>query len=142
MTIVDLGRLIAKYRAGLQAELRLLEQLIRISARQRLDTQIGNLEAFSAAADERDAIMLRLVMVEDRLRLVRQTLTDHRLLVASMAGFDEVARLDREATKMVNRILATDKDSMTAVADTELKRQVAATLERGESTLAAYRRAL
>jgi predicted LPLAT superfamily acyltransferase len=139
MTAEDLGLLIAKYRAGLQAELRLLEQLTRISARQRLVTHVGNLEAFIAATDERETIMLRLVRFEERLRGLRQTLTEHRPMAASIAGFDEVARLHREAALMVNRILATDKDSMTALAGAEFGRRAVASLERGDTTLAAYR---
>src|SRR5262245_52236437 len=143
MTAEELPRLIARYRAGLQAELRLLEELIRIAARQRIVTHAGNLEAFSAAADERDAIMRRLLMFDDGLRGVRRTLTEHRELADTLPGFDEVVALHREAALIVNRILATDKDSKSAISDAGFARlSVVERLEREETTLAAYGRVL
>jgi hypothetical protein len=87
--------------------------------------------------------MRSLVAVEDGLRPVRQALADHRDLAIHVPGYDDVVRRHREAAQLVTAILATDQQSMASLADAELARRSAvASLERGETTLAAYRRVL
>ena len=54
-----------------------------------------------------------------------------------------VVTLRQQAAALVARILATDEESIQALADAELARRAAvASLEQGETTLAAYRRVL
>lgn len=143
MTPDDLARLIEQYRAGIMAELNLLHQLAEISTRQHAVTRRGDFDAFGTAADARDGIMRSLVMIEEGLRGVRQSLTDHREVASKLPGFDEVAALHHQAAEMVGAILSTDQESLAALADAELARRSAfANLERGETTLAAYRRVL
>ena len=143
MTRDELARLISEYHAGVEAEIRLLHQLADVSSRQRAVTAGGDFKQFTQPADERDAIMRSLVTIEDGLRTVRQTLASHRERAAGLQGFDAVVKLHREATQIVNRIMATDQASLSALADADLARRSAvASLERGESTLAAYRRVL
>jgi hypothetical protein len=87
--------------------------------------------------------MRSLVALEDGLRPVRQALADHRDLAKPLAGYDDVVRRHREAAQLVTAILATDQQSIAALADAELaRRRAVASLERGETTLAAYRRVL
>jgi len=143
MTRDDLTRLISEYHAGVEAELNLLRQLAEISERQRTVTAGGDLKQFNRPADERDAIMRSLVTIEEGLRAVREKLTLHREQAAGVAGFDAVVKLHRDAAHVVSRIMATDQASLSALADADLARRSAvASLERGESTLAAYRRVL
>jgi len=139
----ELSRLITQYHAGIEAELTLLRQLSDVAARQRAASEAGDFTAFGATADERDKVMRSLVVIEEDLRSVRQTLTDYRHVAMTLPGFDAVASLHREAAMAVNRILSTDQASLSALADAELARRSAvASLERGETTLAAYRRVL
>jgi len=143
MTPDELLRLIAQYRAGIEAELNLLRQLAEVSALQRSVTGNGDFAAFNAASDERDQIMRSLVTIEEGLREVRATLTEHREIAEKIRGFEEVVTLHREAATLTGAILNADQASMSALADAELARRTAvASLERGENTLAAYRRVL
>jgi hypothetical protein len=139
----ELARLVAQYRAGLEAELTLLHQLEPIAVEQRSVSRNGDYGAFTSAADTRDEIMRSLVMIEEGLRQVRATLSEHRVIVSDLDGFRDVTELHRKAGQLVNRILATDQESMSSLADAEIARRSAvASLERGEATLAAYRRVL
>ena len=143
MTSDDLARLIEQYRAGLDAEMHLLHQLAQVSERQRTVTSDGDFAAFNNAADERDRIMQGLVTLEAGLRDVRQKLTDHRERASRLPGFDQVVAMHRDAAQLVSAILSTDKQSLSSLADAELARRSAvAGIERGETTLAAYRRVL
>jgi hypothetical protein len=139
----ELLRLVEQYSAGIEAELNLLRQLAEIAKRQREATDAGNLAALGDAADSRDEIMRSLVTIEEGLRDVRQTLTDHRDVASGIEGFEEVAARHREAAHLVTLILSTDRKSLSALADAELaRRSTVIGLERGETTLAAYRRVL
>jgi hypothetical protein len=139
----ELIRLLQQYRAGLEAELNLLRQLQVVSERQQHGTREGNFAAFDDAADSRDEIMRSLVTIEDGLRPVRQQLVEHRERAMHIEGFETVAALHREAAHLVGAILSVDRTSLSALADAELARRSAvASLEKGESTLAAYRRVL
>ena len=139
----ELLRLVDQYSAGIDAELTLLRQLAETAKRQREATDAGNLGALGAAADARDEIMRSLVTIEDGLRGIRQTLTEHRDQASRIEGFEEVAARHREAAHLVTLILSTDRQSLSALADAELARRSAVIgLERGETTLAAYRRVL
>jgi hypothetical protein len=143
MTPGQLAPLIEEYRAGLEAELRLLQQLFQVSHQQQEVSRDGDFGAFDQAADDRDRLMQSLVAVEAGLRGVRQTLLAHREQAMGLPGFDQVARLHRDASRLVGAILTTDQDSLSALADAELARRSAvAALERGGTTLAAYRKVL
>lgn len=143
MTLDELNRLVQQYRAGIEAELSLLNQLADVSAQQHDVSRKGDFGTFGDAADRRDRVMRSLVTIEEGLRNVRRQLTEHAELTRQIQGFDEVVALHREAAQLVNTILAVDQDSLSALADAELARRSAvASLERGETTLAAYRRVL
>jgi hypothetical protein len=143
MTADDIVRLLAQYRAGIDAELSLLHQLSEISRHQREVTQAADFKAFGNVADRRDSIMRSLVTIEEGLRSVRQALHENRELAITVPGYEEVANRHREAAHLVAQILATDQQSMADLANAELARRSAvAGLERGETTLAAYRRVL
>ncbi len=143
MTPDDARQLLEQYRAGVDAESHLLHQLADIALRQHDVTKASDLTLFNQVADTRDAIMRSLVTLEDELRSLRQLLTEGRETASLVDGYEEVAARHRDAADLVNLILSTDEQSMAALADAELARRSAvASLERGETTLAAYRRVL
>ena len=143
MTSDELQRLLDQYAAGIEAELTLLHQLAAVADRQHDASGAGDIGALQDAAERRDEIMRSLVTLEDGLRSVRQVLAEHRESAARIDGFDRVMTRHREAAELVSGILSTDRASLAALADAELARRSAvASLERGESTLACYRRVL
>ena len=143
MTSDEAARLLQQYRAGIDAELTLLRQLADVAHDQHQVTSVADFATFNRVADRRDAIMRSLVTIEEGIRTIRQQLTEHHELAAHVDGYDQVVARHREAADLVNMILATDQKSISALADAELARRSAmASLERGENTLAAYRRVL
>jgi hypothetical protein len=143
MTSDEIVRLLEQYGAGIDAELTLLAQLAAVARHQHEVSQASDFVAFTNIADTRDSLMRSLVTIEDGLRPIRQALADQRDLASRIPGYDDVVRRHREAAQLVTAILATDQQSIGALADAELARRSAvASLERGETTLAAYRRVL
>lgn len=134
---------LAEYRAGLDAEIALLEQLALVATRQRRVTARRDFEQLGVEGDERDRLTRALVAVEEGLQPVRARLSAARDSVVTQRAYTEVVGLRQRAAALVARILATDEDSMQSLADAELARRAAvASLEQGETTLAAYRRVL
>ncbi len=132
-----------QYRTGLEAEIALLVQLEVVAGRQRGVTTRRDFEQLGAEGDERDRLTRALVSLEEGLQPVRATLARARDLVSRFPGYSDVLALRQKAGALVARILATDEDSMQSLADAELARRAAvASLEQGETTLAAYRRVL
>jgi uncharacterized protein YhaN len=139
----DLADALEQYRAGLEAEIALLRQLDEVAGRQRGVTARRDFEQLGVESDERDRLTRALVNLEQEMRDVRTRIAQVRLSVAALPAYGEVLGLRQTAADLVARILATDEESMQALADAELARRAAvASLERGESTLAAYRRVL
>ena len=56
-------------------------------------------------------------MIEEGLRDVRASLTEHRAVASRLPGFDEVAALHREAAQLVGSVLYANQDSLAALAD-------------------------
>jgi len=143
VTQQELHGLLGQYRAGLEAEVSLLRQLESVAACQREVSESRDYDRLTAANDERDRLTRTLVTIDQGLRAVRSRLSASRAEVADMPDFTIVAELRRSAADLVARILATDRDSMKALADADLARRAAvASLERGENTLAAYRKVI
>ena len=135
--------MLAEYRAGLEAELALLRQLDALAVRQTDAAATGEPAALRAIHDARDGIMRSLVSVEHELVPLRASLAEARQQLAGNREFQAVAALHAEAAQMVNRIIASDQQSMAALEQAELARRSAASaMEKGESTLQAYRRVI
>jgi hypothetical protein len=139
----DLHALLAEYRAGLDAELALLRQLDALSARHRLAVVSNDTAALRDVHAARDSVMRGLVEVEHEIVPLRAALADARHALARDLEFQAVAALHKEAATMVTRIIASDEESKRALEQAELaRRSAAAAMEKGETTLQAYRRVI
>ena len=137
----ELLRLITDYRAGLEGEITLLRQLSALALRERELTEARRLDALQEITDARDRVMATLVALEAQLKPVRQALREPREELVGLPEFRSLAALHEEAAGLAAEIVATDAHSMTALREAELARRFASeSLEKGESTLAAYRR--
>lgn len=137
----DATALIAHYRAGLEAEMSLLHRLETIARRQRESGETGDLDALGGLLDQRDRVMAGLVAVEHELKPIRAALVANRGALGHVPAFQSVAALHKEAVGLIEAIISTDHNTLSALEHAELARRFAAqSLEQGESTLAAYRR--
>jgi hypothetical protein len=141
MTHADLGEALLEYRAGLEAEMALLRRLERLDT-SRFDTSShAGLRELSGTTDEREQLMASLVSIEYTLKPLRLLLAEARSSLRGTPEFDAVAALHQKAGDLVARILASDSRALQALKDAEHARRFAAdAMEKGESTLAAYRR--
>lgn len=143
MTQDQLARLIDLFHAGLEAELTVLRQLEHVADLQRDVSAARDFDTFHAAADTRDRLTRSLVTIEEGLRPIRRTLDLYRIPAQRLPGFTNAIALHRTAASRIARILATDRTSLEALAEADVaRRTVLASLERGETTLTAYRRTL
>jgi hypothetical protein len=139
----DVDQLLEEYRAGLEAEITLLRQLDVVASRQREVSETRDFERLAVESDLRGRLTRTLVTIEEGVRKVREELKASRGSVTSREAFRKVMELRMTATTLVNRILSVDADSMKALGDAELARRAAvASLERGETTLSAYRKVI
>lgn len=124
MTPHELEGVLVEYRAGLDAELALLRRFELVPG-----------------LDEREGLMASLVSIEHHLRPLRDVLAAQRDALRALPMFPAVAALHREAGDLVARIVATDEEALAALREAErARRSEASAVERGEATLAAYRR--
>lgn len=143
MNDADLAALIDQYRAGLEAEITILRRLEQAALRQHQASDARDFVALNFAADDRDSLMRALVTIEGELRDVRQLLSGSRDVAATLPGYTEAVALHREAIRLVSGILRTDEQSVESLATAEMaRRDLARAMEQGETTLAAYRRAM
>lgn len=137
----DLLPLVTQYRAGLEAEIALLQRLAALAEREREVTASGSLVALNEISDARDAVMASLVEVEAQLTSVRRILVATRERLAGSEAFEELTALHKEAADLANSIMTADVHSMASLREAELARRFAQeSIDQGESTLAAYRR--
>jgi lipase chaperone LimK len=138
---VDLDEVLREYRAGLEAEMALLHRLERLDTSRHDATSHEGVIELAVLADEREKVMVSLVNIEHTLKPLRAQLVEARATLQGDAAFQDVAQLHQRAADLVARILATDSRSLQALKDAEHARRFAAeSMEKGESTLAAYRR--
>jgi hypothetical protein len=139
----DAAQMLAQYRAGLEAQIALLRQLETIASRQRTVSESRDFERLAIESDRRDSLTRSLVEIEQGLAAGLHALGASRQAVARLEGLFEVVALRRTTASLIARILATDQLSLQSLANAELARRSAlASLERGETTLAAYRKIL
>ena len=137
----DLLPLITQYRAGLEAEIAMLHRLAALAEREREVTASGSLVALNQISDARDGVMASLVSIEAQLKTVRRELLVARNRLVGAPAFDELTALHQQAAALANDIVATDAHSVASLRQAEVARRFAQdSLDKGESTLAAYRR--
>jgi hypothetical protein len=140
VTLDDLLPVIAQYRAGLEAEMSLLRRLRGLAHAEHQEVAALG-PALTAIVDQREAVMASLVAVESQLKPLREMLVQHREALAGVAEFLEVSALHQDAAALVASIVGADTDSQAALKQAEVTRKFAAeAIEKGENTLAAYRR--
>lgn len=143
MTRSEVEQLLAQYRSGIEAELLLLRQLAALAERQKASTDARDYERLSAESDERDRVTRSLVTLEDGLTDVRHRLAAVKAQAVTLPAYDVVVELRRQAADLVSTVLSVDQESLKSLADAEMARRAAlASLEKGETTLAAYRKVL
>lgn len=137
----DLEALVEEYRVGLDAEIELLTRLERVSEQQRAASEANDIEGLNHVSDARDRLTAALVAVEDQLKLVRQRLVAVRNEARTLPGYAEAVERHHAAIDLITQIVNTDKASLRSLTSAELARRDAVrAIERGETTLAAYRK--
>lgn len=132
-----------EFRRGLEAELALLRRLQAVAGLQRAVSDAHDFDRFQSVSDERDRLTTSLLAIEQELAATRATLGRLREEASSLPLYGTILALREASTDLVNEILACDQEAMKTLAEAEVVRRAAlASLERGEITLAAYRRVL
>jgi hypothetical protein len=140
MTRREFAQALTQYRAGLEAELALLHQLTALpTAGRRPEAMTAG--ARSATADDRDRVMANIASIEHDLTPVRAALSAAGATLRGMPAFEAVVELHHQAGELVARILASDRHAFESLEDAKRARRFAANeVEKGDTTLAAYRR--
>jgi hypothetical protein len=143
VTRQELELTLEEFRRGLEAELSLLRQLQAVAAEQRTVSDARDFDRFQSVSDERDRLTRSLLAMEHGLADTRAALREWRDIAAGIPVYGTILALGQSSTSLVNEILESDREAMRALADAEVARRAAlSSLERGENTLAAYRRVL
>ena len=141
MTDNNLASAIATYRVGLDAEITLLTQLERVSIEQREATATRDMPRLGTIAEERERLLVSLVAIEQEVRPIREMLSTRRTQAAKLGGFAEVVARHRRAERLITQITSADAATLDMLRQTEQACRFAGrTVQRGEATLAAYRR--
>lgn len=141
MTGDELASAISGYGAGLEAEMSLLRRLRRLADEQHEAMLRDDVGLLAAIGDERELVMASLVEVEHQIKPLREMLASDLAGASEAPGFQEVVALHRAAGRLVSSIMASDEGTMEALRGAEVTRRLAAqTVEKGTTTLAAYRR--
>lgn len=137
----ELTERLAEYHIGLEAELRLLDQLKRLSTAQHEAGQTSEVTRLAAINAERDRVMNALMAVEEKLKPLRQILAERRQEIAALPGYAETIELHRKAEELVLEIVEGDRQTVTALEQVESTRRLAhEMIEKGRASLHAYRR--
>jgi hypothetical protein len=143
MLPADLRAALAEYRQGLDLELGLLHQLTALAGDQHRASDGDDYPALAAVSERRGDLMRALLEVEAQLRPVRVRIALHADEARHVDGFDDIARLHREAEHLVTTILTSDRSTLDALHAAEHARRTASqAIEAGEATLAAYRKVI
>ena len=141
MTTSEFAALLVQYRAALEAQITLLHHLLTLAARGRSQANADRPSDLNDVIDERERLMGTLVSLESEIQPIRNRIAGARHQLSHLAEFREIVELHRQAVALVEEVVQTDDQSRLALRDAELARRATAeSLEKGESTIAAYRR--
>jgi hypothetical protein len=99
----DVAALLAEYRAGLDAELALLDRPARVRRPATGSSHAGDLEALGLVSDARDGVMANLVTLEHQLKADQARAGEQAGELADDPQFQEVAERHREARRRASR---------------------------------------
>lgn len=134
---------ISAFAAGVRAEIALLEQLQVTGGEQRLASEARDFDRFQTVSAERDRLTRALLDVESDLADTRARVMPQLESAPDEPEHASVLALCRASSSLVADILRCDREAMKLLADAEVARRAAlSSLEKGENTLAAYRRVL
>ena len=143
MTRSELELTLEEFRKGLETELALLRQLQAVALQQREISTARDFDRFKVVSDERDRLTRSLLAIEQGMAEQREMLAAFRDDAQGIPVYGSILALRQASTDLVNDILGCDREAMKVLADAEMARRAAmASLERGETTLAAYRKVL
>jgi hypothetical protein len=141
MTTDEFAPLLEQYRAALEAQITLLHHLLELAARGRRQAHADRPSDLHDVIDERERLMGTLVSLESEIQPIRNRIAGARHQLSRRAEFREIVELHQQAVALVDEVVQTDDQSRVALRDAELARRATAeSLEKGESTIAAYRR--
>ena len=142
MITSEFAPLLVQYRAALEAQITLLHHLLELAARGRSQAHdVSRPSDLHDVIDERERLMGTLVSLESQIQPIRNRIAGARNQLSHLAEFREIVELHRQAVALVEEVVHTDDQSRVALRDAELARRATAeSLEKGESTIAAYRR--
>jgi len=134
--------MLAQYRAGLEAQIALLRQIEEVAYRQRTVSESRDFEQLAIESEPRDNLTWSLIEIEHDLAAGLRAMAASGQL-AWIEGLSDVVSLRRTIANLIARIVAIDQISLQSLANAEVAgRSALASLERGETTLAAYRKVL
>jgi hypothetical protein len=138
----DAAQMLAQYHAGLEAQIALLRQIEAVASRQQTLSASRDFERLAIENQRRDRLTWSLIEIGEALAPVLRAMGASGQ-GAWVEGSSEIVALRRTTANLIARILATDELSLQSLADVELAhRSALAGIERGETTLAAYRKIL
>ncbi len=139
----ELSEVLVDYGAGLDAALQLLTQLEGVAARQRALPSQSPPDTLTTIVAERQRLLDNLLVLEGRLRPLREFVSAHLDAARQVPGFEVVAERHRTAAEAVARIMHVDRESLAALQEADTRRRAdAQTVETAGATLAAYRKVL
>ncbi len=136
-----LAETLAEYHNGLEAEVRLLTQLKRISNAQHDAGESSDVHRLTAISAERDDLMNALMAIEEKLKPLRQRLADGRQEVTTLPGYSQTTALHKKAEALVVEITDDDRETVAALEKVESTRRLAyEMISKGQTSLEGYRR--
>jgi hypothetical protein len=139
----DLTRTLDEYRAGVERQILLLEELAGLARAQFEACQQHDVEALARASAGRRRVMDTLLRLEREQRRLRDRVVENLTAARQLRPFDAVTRLHRQAERWLAVVDEHDRELRQRLEQGDPARRAAAhALEAGGATLAAYRKTL
>jgi len=133
---------LASYAVGLEAMIALLHEVEAVARRQRASATARLFEQFARESTERDQLTASLVTLDQELAPLRRLALEPGGPWSEHPAYARVQALRATAAALIAAVLTIDGDARSALSDAGLaQRADMASLEQGEATLSAYRRA-
>jgi hypothetical protein len=134
---------LASYAVGLDAMIALLHEVEAVARRQQASAAARLFDQFARDSAERDRLTASLERLDQELAPLRRLAIDHGGEWHAHPAYARVQALRATAAALIAAVLTIDGDARSALSDAGLaQRADMASLEQGEATLSAYRRAV